>query len=418
MKLTNRACMWYVVLGLFAWYGGLSGAVGADVVTTDVATASDAATLSQPQVCVVQVVASGEVVSGFVNNPTDPTLAVLVPPATATNVPVSCQELTSIGLGVANQEASPVSVQIGVFTHQGTALCTRGPFTLSEHGARGVVFGSDCVEAKPSLRPFRNVIITGDYVAAGTGLRDRTGGNINISGIPESARVIAAILYTGYLDNGESPSLKNLNFNGAPITGTLIGSGPDTCWGRTNSFAYRADVTPFVSGNGIYSLTGVASGGAILAQGASLVVLYKTPGDPLKNVILMDGNVVFRESGAAATSTISGFLATTPVAAKTTFMVGDGQTFPETASFTGGAGTTTFANPFNGSDGPLWDTDTFDVSAQVASGDTSDRANITITSDCLMWVAQAFSVTTTAPTANSDGDGVRLVSTPQREYHR
>jgi len=147
-------------------------------------------------------------------------------------------------------------------------------------------------------------------------------------------------------------------------------------------------------------------------------VLYKTPGDPLKNVILMDGNVVFRESGAAATSTISGFLATTPVAAKTTFMVGDGQTFPETASFTGGAGTTTFANPFNGSDGPLWDTDTFDVSAQVASGDTSDRANITITSDCLMWVAQAFSVTTTAPTANSDGDGVRLVSTPQREYHR
>jgi hypothetical protein len=100
---------------------------------------------NQPQVCVVQVVANGAVVSEFANHPTNPTLAVLVPPATATNVPVSCQDLMSIGLGVANQEVSPVSLQITVFTHQGTALCTRGPFTLSEHGARGVVFGSDCL---------------------------------------------------------------------------------------------------------------------------------------------------------------------------------------------------------------------------------------------------------------------------------
>jgi hypothetical protein len=366
----------------------------------------------------VQIMASGAVLSTFVDHPITPSLAILVPTETTTNVPVSCQDLTSIGLAVANQEASPVSFQLTVFTHQGALLCTRGPFTLPEHGARGVIFGSDCVEVTPSLKPFRNMTIAGDYVAAGTGLRDRTGGSINISGIPDSARVVAAILYTAYLDNGESPSLKNVNFNGAPITGTLIGSGPDTCWNRTNSFAYRADVTPFVSGNGTYNLTGVANGGAILAQGASLVVLYENPGDPLKNVILMDGDVAFWESGAAATSTISGFLATTPVAAKTTFMVGDGQTFPETASFTGGAGTTTFVDPFDGSDGPLWDTDTFDVSAQVASGDTSDRVNITITGDCLMWVAQAFSVTTTAPTANSDRGGAPLVSTPQRAYHR
>jgi len=93
--------------------------------------------------------ASGAVLSGFVNNPTEPTIAVLVPSETATNVPVSCQDLTNIGLAVANQEPSPVSLQITVFTHQGTALCTRGPFTLPENGGRGVVFGSDCVEAQP-----------------------------------------------------------------------------------------------------------------------------------------------------------------------------------------------------------------------------------------------------------------------------
>jgi hypothetical protein len=35
MKLASRACVWWVVLGLFTWYGGLSGAAGADVVTTN-----------------------------------------------------------------------------------------------------------------------------------------------------------------------------------------------------------------------------------------------------------------------------------------------------------------------------------------------------------------------------------------------
>jgi hypothetical protein len=152
MKLASCACVWHVMLGLFVWYGGLVGAAGARVVTTNdvaVSAVSDAATPSQPQVCIVQIMASGAVLSGFVNNPTDPTIAMLTPSETATNVPVSCQDLTSIGLGVANQEPSPVSLQITVFTHQGTALCTRGPFTLPENGARGVVFGSDCVEAQP-----------------------------------------------------------------------------------------------------------------------------------------------------------------------------------------------------------------------------------------------------------------------------
>jgi len=170
MKLASRACVWYVALGLFAWYGGRSGAAGAEVLTTDVGAVSDEATPSQPQVCVVQIMASGAVLSGFANNPTDPTIAVLVPPETATNVPVSCQDLTSIGLGVANQEPSPVSLQITVFTHQGTALCTRGPFTLPGNGARGVVFGSDCVEAQPSVGELVGSVTFSADCASGIGV--------------------------------------------------------------------------------------------------------------------------------------------------------------------------------------------------------------------------------------------------------
>jgi hypothetical protein len=144
MTLTSRASLWCAVLGVFVWYGGLLGTAGADVLPTNVTAVSDAATSSPPRVCVVQIMASGEVMSVFADDPTHPDITVLVPPENATNVPVSCQDLTSLGLAVANQEAFPVNLRITVFTHQGTLLCSRGPFTLREHGARGVVFGSDC----------------------------------------------------------------------------------------------------------------------------------------------------------------------------------------------------------------------------------------------------------------------------------
>lgn len=248
------------------------------------------------------------------------------------------------------------------------------------------------------LTQFRSLTIAGDYVAAGIGLRGVTQGSISITGIPADASIIEAYLYWGMLDNGESPSLKNINFNGSPTTGTLIGSGEDTCWGLSGSFVYRATVTSMVSGNGTFTLTGVASGGDVLAQGASLVVIYLSAGAPTRNVRLLDGDVVFRQPGVTANSEISGFLAAAPVSAKTTFIVGDGQAEPgETASFTGGAGAATFPNSFEGGDGEFWDTDTFVVSSQLSPGNTTATANIGIESDCLMWVAQAFSVTTTQP---------------------
>ena len=272
-----------------------------------------------------------------------------------------------------------------------------------------------------SLNPSLNVIIAGDYTAAGVGLRDTTQGTISLSGVPAEAHVVQAVLYWGMLDNGESPSLKNLNFNGTPLIGTRIAIGPDTCWGRTASFAFRADVTALVSGNGSYNLTGVASGGNILAQGASLVVFYEKLGAPLKNVILLDGNVVLPFQTISATSAFSGFLPANPASAKTTFVVGDGQPFSETAAFTGSAGTNIFNNPFGGGDGPLWDTDTFDVSAQVGSSSGSSSAGISIGGDCLMWVAQVFSITTnpsenipdvraTAAVVEANEDGTTTVS--------
>lgn len=262
---------------------------------------------------------------------------------------------------------------------------------------------SGAAQAPPpgtTLTEFTRLLVAGDYVAAGVGLRGQTSGNIVISGIPEGATVALALLYWGMLDTGESESLNDLNFNGMGIQGTSIGTGPDPCWSvPTGSFAYRADVTSLVSGNGTYQLTGIASGGNILAEGASLVVVYKQFGERFREVVILDGDVVLDANPFSATSTISGFHAAAPVDAKTTYVVGDGQPvedgiFTDSASFTGGGGTATFTNPFEGSDGPWWDTDRFIVSSQVAPDDINGSVRISIGSDCLMWVAQVFSVTT------------------------
>src|SRR6059036_3024273 len=107
-------------------------------------------------------------------------------------------------------------------------------------------------------------------------------------------------------DNGESPALKNLSFNGNPIVGSKIGSGGDLCWGRSDSFGYRADVTALVAGNGSYAITGVASGGSVLAEGASLVAVYENPALPVRTVVIYDGFAVVRPGQTAtATTTLS-----------------------------------------------------------------------------------------------------------------
>jgi hypothetical protein len=251
--------------------------------------------------------------------------------------------------------------------------------------------------AATGLNPALEVTLAGDYLAAGVGLTGRTQASISLSGVPAGAIVVQAVLYWGMLGNGESPALSHLNFNGSPIRGTRVGSGPDTCRGLANSFVYRADVTPFVTGNGTYALTGVAAGGTVLGQGASLVVLYERVGDPNRTVTLHDGNIVFSEPFSVSTTTIAGFLAASPVSAKTTFIVGDGQPDPESVSFRGSAGRVMFPGPFASSDGAFWDTDTFNVSSQIGAGSGVSNAELGIEFDCLMWAAQGFSVTTSSP---------------------
>jgi hypothetical protein len=141
-------------------------------------------------------------------------------------------------------------------------------------------------------------VIRGGYVAAGVGMRDAGFGSVTISGIPAKSKVVRAFLYWDILNDSLEPSLAQANFNGKPIVGDLVGEGGDPCWGSGGNFAYRADVTSLVKGNGTYNLTGFASfytdngfpwddSGPDwpptdpMAEGATLVVIYSNKTSPI-----------------------------------------------------------------------------------------------------------------------------------------
>jgi hypothetical protein len=319
--------------------------------------------------------------------------------------------LTQLGLSPAAQSAILASVLATSPAAVGTLGSGVFPQALIDpsllESANTTISAFATLAAVPpstSLTQSLNITIPGDYTASGIGLRGQTTGNIKISTIPAEATVVKALLYWGMLDDGEDSTINKMVFSGTPVVGTRVGSGPDTCWGRTNSFSYRADVTPYVSGNATYALTGVASGGNILAEGASLLVIYQLPGAQTKTVMLSDGNVSISSNGVSkATTTFSGFSASAPVSATTTFMVGDGQAsqFGVTpVSFTGSLGTISLPGLFSSNDGLYWDTDVENVTAAVGASSSSDSTTITLAGDCLLWSAQAFSVTTSPITSS------------------
>lgn len=127
-----------------------------------------------------------------------------------------------------------------------------------------------------------------DFTFAGVGgLRGNGFGDISLSGV--SGTINQAYLYWhGPTDSTDPAFNANLMFNGNAISGSNIGFSDDNFWGQNNSQAYRADVTSLITGDGTYSLDGLA---ADHTNGASLVVYYDD-GDDTNNrdIVSFDGN--------------------------------------------------------------------------------------------------------------------------------
>lgn len=259
------------------------------------------------------------------------------------------------------------------------------------------VFVNDQAISLPRLAPFLQEAVTGDVKSAGVGLRGKGAGTITLEGIPSGATVQKAFLYWSTL--GTDGTFTAPTLNGTSVAGALIGQSDDPFAGGLQSFAYRAEVTALVSGNGRYAIAGLPAGPLPPAnttvndsEGASLVVIYSVPGEPSRIVSINDGAVTLVGSRLPFSMTnLGGFFAAKPTTgANVTFIVGDGQSLtPEYA----GVNTTLLAtDSFSGSNGNFWDTRTFDASAAIPSGATNADAIISTGNDPLVWIAAILSV--------------------------
>ena len=163
-----------------------------------------------------------------------------------------------------------------------------------------VAVGQDCVTW------VAQVIATGPsgafgnagYVADGVALRDQGSGTITLGGIPAGSYIARAYLFWANINPSDPGGAMMINGNGT--TSSLDGQDLSPCWPEPGSsqtiFSYSANVTPFVSGNGTYTLSGYPTGltggqnpwanmnANPFMEGASLVVFYgqaKATGTPV-----------------------------------------------------------------------------------------------------------------------------------------
>jgi hypothetical protein len=237
-------------------------------------------------------------------------------------------------------------------------------------------------------------------VAAGTGLRNRDQGTISLAGIPAGATVGRAVLVWGVLYDGPTPP-NTITFEGqqvsADVTATVSGS---LCWSDSATIGYAADVTGLVNGNGDYVVSdpprGITridddpAGTLPYTDGATLVVFYTGGGS--NNQVLSDFSY---DTNTDADGTIHReFSGITSVGAPASLILAgpDGQSNAgETFTLTGAA-TMTLQDTWDGSDpqqgpsfpiGNLWDTDRYDVTSILPSGQTSLTFDHSQTNDCI-----------------------------------
>lgn len=164
------------------------------------------------------------------------------------------------------------------------AKATRSALCL----AIGLALGST-VQAKPIEHAITESNV--DWVSAGVAGTGTPGtGVITVSGVGGNPVTRAYLYWNGIGDPGYVNP--DITLNGSPVTGTAIGSSSTNCWGAGDSTAYRADVTALVTGDGAYTVAGLASGATDnSSNGASLIVLFDD-GNPSndRDLVFFEGN--------------------------------------------------------------------------------------------------------------------------------
>jgi uncharacterized repeat protein (TIGR01451 family) len=238
--------------------------------------------------------------------------------------------------------------------------------------------------------------------SAGTGLRNRNRGLIDIDGIPPGATVTQAVLVWGILYAGEQPP-NTITFSGHPIAANLASDVSGTlCWGDTATVGYAADVTSYVTGNGAFEVTDPPQGEVRVDEnpygilpytdGASLIVFYD--GGGADNQVLSDFTYNTNTDPNTDESITRSFSGINSVGgpASLTLAGPDGQNNGGKIFTFTGAEEYVVENPFEGSApqeapnfpiGNLWDNEEFNVTSLLPAGQQALTFNTVHTEDCI-----------------------------------
>jgi hypothetical protein len=118
-------------------------------------------------------------------------------------------------------------------------------------------------------------------------------GTIVLTGV--TGTVTKALLYwhgiQGYAGSDAVYDNPIINMNTFSVVGTSLGDSATNGWGLNTSRTYRADVTPIVTGNGSYNLSGLNAQLGHSANGASLVVAFNDGNASNdRDLYILDGN--------------------------------------------------------------------------------------------------------------------------------
>ena len=144
-----------------------------------------------------------------------------------------------------------------------------------------------------------------NFQSGGTGMRNQRRGAIMINGVVPGgvAPIVRANLYWAIITSSATLTTAQIRMNinrqwptttakpaSLTLNGTIIGQAPQPCWTGTTISVLKADVTPVVTGNGLYRIQVFAGGSYAggdpwnspvvlpLQEGASLVVIYPQNG--------------------------------------------------------------------------------------------------------------------------------------------
>lgn len=291
--------------------------------------------------------------------------------------------------------------------------------------------GQTAAPTTDSLKFFKNYFITGGYKVAGVGLAGQAvngiaTGNINMTGVPAGAEVLAAFLYAQVISSsGPDAAGAGATFNGVPLSipsGTFAAVDPNgatPCWSdasagkRTYSLRYDvlrmlprgADGRAKANGTHVVQLPGLANL-ASDALGASLVVFYRDPNPAAKLTafVIYDGSWAMDSSTHGMFQTIRGFYDPAAVPGVMTHIVGSGSSKSEKLKVNGVlTGPNGGINEFRSTAGTAWDNVT--VTVPNLNGADSFTTVVDDTgidpADCLTWSAIIYATEVN----DDDGDG-------------